>query len=95
MNWRSGVKARHFVVALHDHFIDKFAEAELPFGTRMESAADSQPSQTLAIPASPQSYSPSEDRWCLQCMTLPYVPPIVQAFDDDASGFVSILPLHE
>lgn len=100
MNWRSSVKARHFVAALHDYFIDKFTVAELPFGSQTENAADSQPSQphgqtAIAIPTSLQSYSPSEDRWCLQYMTLPYVPPIMQAFDDDASGFVSVLPLHE
>lgn len=101
MNWRTSVKARHFVSALHDHFIDLFSQADLPFGTRLvaqQSAISTSGANTSEHrPSSPVNSdeddprSSAVDRWCLKYMTLEYVPAIMEAFDDDASGYVSCI----
>jgi hypothetical protein len=101
MNWRTSVKARHFVSALHDHFIDLFSHADLPFGTRLV-AQQAAVSTTGAASESAENRSSSptksdsdtrssaDDRWCLRYMTLEHVPAIMEAFDDDASGYVQL-----
>lgn len=89
MNWRASLKARHFVASLHDHFIDRFNEADLPFGMGEDRPLPLSNNGLAAALTTPGPTS-SNDRWCLRYMTIAFVPPILQAFDDDASGFVSI-----
>lgn len=95
MNWRTTVKARHFVTALHDYFIDMFAQTNVAGLTGTPDIAVALGNNPLASPPSDiYSHSPSDDRWCLHYMTLEYVPAIMEAFDDDASGFViTVFPL--
>jgi len=62
--WRGSVKARHFVLALKDHY------AEIATGGNDGAA--------------------SSDKWALRYINVKYVRNIMEAFDEDASGFVTI-----
>ena len=62
--WRGSVKARHFVLALKDHY------AEMVAGGGADAA--------------------SLDEWALQYININYVRNIMEAFDEDASGFITI-----
>ena len=63
--WRGNVKARHFVMALKDYYIEK-------------AAGDSAGSLVGA------------DKWALKYINVNRARTILEAFDDDASGFVTI-----
>jgi len=63
--WRGNVKARHFVMALKDYYIEK-------------AAGESAGSLVGA------------DKWALKYINVNRARTILEAFDDDASGFVTI-----
>ena len=63
--WRGSVKARHFILALKDHY------AEIIDGSDGEGVT-------------------GPDRWALQFIGINYVRSILEAFDEDASGFVTV-----
>jgi hypothetical protein len=87
MNWRMSVKARHFVTALHDYFIDQLGQSNTSsIGWRAQSDVEGGASAT-----SGNERFGSDDKWCLRYMDPEYVPPIMEAFDDDLSGFVRTL----
>jgi hypothetical protein len=73
------VKARHFVLTLRDHYIEKLiAEAEgLAKGVR--SVGDS---------------SMSKNAWAIKFIEVARLQPILEAFDDDASGFITISEMN-
>jgi len=62
--WRGSVKARHFVLALEDHYAEVIAGGG-------EGATGS-------------------DEWALRFINVNYVRNIMEAFDEDASGFITI-----
>ena len=62
--WRGSVKAKHFILALKDHY------EEMVAGGRDD--------------------APSSDEWALQYINVSRVWDIMEAFDEDASGFVTI-----
>jgi hypothetical protein len=39
-------------------------------------------------------HDPNDD-WCLQYLTIPHVPAIMEAFDDDASGWIKLKEVNE
>ncbi|EGO19294.1 hypothetical protein SERLADRAFT_358650, partial [Serpula lacrymans var. lacrymans S7.9] len=99
MGWKGNVKARHFVLALHDYFVDKFQEYDeqkiintpcsLMSPLPPEDGFD--PSLTLSITATSYPMKiQADDRWALAYINVSHVQPILEAFDDDSSGFVSI-----
>ena len=61
--WRGSVKARHFIMALKDHFVAK-------------SANDPSPTNS--------------DPWAVKYIDIRHAQSILEAFDDDSSGFVTI-----
>lgn len=63
--WRGSVKARHFVLALKDHY------TEMAAGGDGESVSGS-------------------DRWALYFIGVNYARNIQEAFDEDASGFITV-----
>ncbi|KAI0266959.1 hypothetical protein BC834DRAFT_842690 [Gloeopeniophorella convolvens] len=76
-NWRGNVKARHFVLALRDHYLEKLA---LEDGTYGAGAAAHKASD--------------EDAWAITFMDITWLQPILEAFDDDASGFITISEMN-
>ena len=61
--WRGSVKARHFIMALKDHFVAK-------------STNDAGPMDS--------------DPWAVKYIDIRHARSILEAFDDDSSGFVTI-----
>jgi hypothetical protein len=73
--WRGNVKARHFVLALRDYYLEKLT-------TETEGVSDM---DTNAI-----SNSTNPDAWAIKYIDVMWVQPILEAFDDDASGFITV-----
>ncbi|KAH8830312.1 hypothetical protein DL96DRAFT_1707144 [Flagelloscypha sp. PMI_526] len=111
MGWRgASVKARHFILALHDHFSEKIREAEL--------IADNQPNDKSEVDGLPEDGSDGEgsesgseeethpdppplnfadldearrlDTWALNFLTVTHVQSILEAIDDDGTGFITV-----
>ena len=75
--WRSIVKARTLVLAVHDHFLHNFS-----------SRTDHVDEDGTTSPDT------MEDAWTLEYINILRLQPIIEAFDDDASGFVSIVEVN-
>ncbi|KAJ3575378.1 hypothetical protein NP233_g1131 [Leucocoprinus birnbaumii] len=88
MGWKGSVKARTFVLNLHDYY----AEQRNQFDARasMIPLPTPPPSSTRGSPilASPQRKA--DDRWALAYINAAYVQPILEAVDDDGTGYISI-----
>ncbi|KAH9171873.1 hypothetical protein EDB89DRAFT_2070429 [Lactarius sanguifluus] len=79
MGWRGSVKARHFVLALRDHYLEKLAvEADGVPGTGGGSIDSSR----------------NPDTWAIKFVDVTRLQPISEAFDDDASGFITISEMN-
>ncbi|TFK63867.1 hypothetical protein BDN72DRAFT_298933 [Pluteus cervinus] len=79
MGWRSSVKARHFVLALHDYYSDgSFLQLQ---GQGLGGNSSLRIADKLTL---------GEDRWALAYINVGHVQPIVEAIDDDGTQFVSI-----
>ena len=77
--WRGNVKARHFVLALRDNYLEK-----------LTSESDGIPdTSTSAI-----SNSTDPDAWAIKYIDVMRVQPILEAFDDDASGFITVAEVN-
>ena len=78
--WRGNVKARHFVLALRDHYLEILSsktEDDLGMGT-----------------SSIVSYK-NLDGWAIKYIDIMWVQPILEAFDDDASGFITVAEVNQ
>ncbi len=96
------VDARVFVAALHDHYQDMFdphSDVRIPETMEMLGTVKGPSSPTNddvhAIERASNGHSLGEtldqsDKWCLDFLNFRYLPSIMDAFDDDGSGFVSI-----
>ncbi|KAI0265430.1 hypothetical protein BC834DRAFT_879420 [Gloeopeniophorella convolvens] len=79
MGWRGNVKARHFVLALRDHYLEELAtETNGIRGISGVSVSD--------------SHNP--DAWAIKFIDVMRLQPILEAFDDDASGFITISEMN-
>lgn len=100
--WKGSVKARHFVLALHDYFHEKYggtrdadgsyhlrSASPAPSETESEDVKDFNLSLTTAF-ANNHNKRRADDHWALAYIDLLRVQSILEAFDDDASGFISI-----
>ncbi|KAI9464115.1 hypothetical protein BJY52DRAFT_887632 [Lactarius psammicola] len=79
MGWRGNVKARHFVLALRDHYLEKLA-----------AEAEEVPGKGAASINCPQN----PDAWAIKFIDVTRLQPILEAFDDDASGFITISEMN-
>jgi hypothetical protein len=91
------VKARTFVLSLHDFYLDQGikAEANQDAPNRDETNTPN-PGNPNAPPVAKNEliHNPDDD-WCLQYITVFNVPAIMEAFDDDASGWVKIKEVND
>ncbi|KAF8178104.1 hypothetical protein K438DRAFT_1978069 [Mycena galopus ATCC 62051] len=74
MGWRGSVKARHFVMSLRDYFQEAYTSK----------AADGKSDGQATIVVD------KADEWALQYISVARLQAISEAFDDDASGFVTV-----
>ena len=77
--WRGNVKARHFVLALRDYFREQFEEIK-----RQRSNGTTPTSSRIR----------QEDEWTLEYINVTRLQPIIEAFDDDASGFITVAEVN-
>lgn len=75
--WPGHVKARHFVLALHDYYHQELEKK------RKVSGGDTAISRVT-----------DKDEWALEWISLRRMQAIVEAFDDDASGFITIAEVN-
>ena len=74
--WRGSVKDRHFVLALREYFREKLD---------LLKKADESDS-----PSTPSHRVSEEDEWSMEYIHITRVQPIIEAFDDDGSGFITV-----
>jgi hypothetical protein len=72
------VKARHFVLALRDYYLDKILQTEGVVDLNTDSIHTSS----------------NPDAWAIKYIDLTWLQPIMEAFDDDASGFITIAEVN-
>ena len=77
--WRGSVKARHFVLALRDHYLEKLS---------------SEAQGVLDMSTSSIGNCTNPDGWAIKYIDIMRVQPILEAFDDDASGFITIAEVN-
>ncbi|TDL25421.1 hypothetical protein BD410DRAFT_639165 [Rickenella mellea] len=104
MNAHSSVKSRYFVLALHDHYLDLYENANALAGqlpdrdlappsptlSHAETEATNADGDTTFIQNSP----PEADKWCLQYLSIQNTSSISEAIDDDVSGFIKIAEVN-
>ncbi|KAI0757703.1 hypothetical protein C8Q80DRAFT_1091665 [Daedaleopsis nitida] len=74
MRWRGNVKARHFVLALRDYCLEKLDKLR-----KNEKTFDDYPTNVT-----------EQDEWTLEYINVTRLQAIIEAFDDDASGFITV-----
>ncbi|KAI0762326.1 hypothetical protein C8Q74DRAFT_143012 [Fomes fomentarius] len=74
MRWRGNVKARHFVLALRDYCLEKLDKLR-----KNEKTFDQYPTNVN-----------EQDEWTLEYINVSRLQAIIEAFDDDASGFITV-----
>ncbi|KAI0960928.1 hypothetical protein AcV7_000168 [Taiwanofungus camphoratus] len=79
MNWRGNVKTRLFVLTLRDHFREKAMDAKKKAQHDDQDNAD------------------TGDTWALDYLggSWTRIQPMMEAFDDDASGYISITEINQ
>ena len=81
-NWRGNVKARHFALALRDYYVEKHM-SETKGVTVLDHDTGSQIDTSSQI-----------DAWAIRFIDVIWLQPILEAFDDDASGFITITEVN-
>ncbi|TBU41129.1 hypothetical protein BD309DRAFT_868889 [Dichomitus squalens] len=76
MRWRGNVKARHFVLALRDYCLEKLDKLR-------------KNEQTFTDCDYPTLIT-EQDEWTLEYINVTRLQAIIEAFDDDASGFITV-----
>ncbi|KIJ42134.1 hypothetical protein M422DRAFT_254828 [Sphaerobolus stellatus SS14] len=88
MKWGGNVKARHFVLALHDYFTEKWG-LDVP----------EQPKEALTFKYPLRAFRPAKkgetDEWALGYLDPANLQTLSEAFDADASGFITIKEVNE
>ncbi|KAF8516802.1 hypothetical protein JB92DRAFT_2909317 [Gautieria morchelliformis] len=77
MNWRGSVKARHFVMTLRDYFHEKWS-----------TQGHGNEKNSIQLPLITDTHG--VDDWALAHLNVIKLQPISEAFDDDASGFITV-----
>ncbi|TFK69486.1 hypothetical protein BDN72DRAFT_819995 [Pluteus cervinus] len=91
MGWKGSVKARHFVLALHDYFSDGSLIPSKESNTSPRTPNALSPPIDLGPTADITSTKPgSNDEWTLAYVNVAHVQPILEAIDDDGTGLISI-----
>ncbi|KAI9459301.1 hypothetical protein F5148DRAFT_1319736 [Russula earlei] len=75
MGWRGNVKTRHFVLALRDYYLEKLASGS---------------ENSFTTSATGIHCTPDPDAWAIKYVDVFRLQPILEAIDDDASGFITI-----
>jgi hypothetical protein len=100
--WKGSVKSRHFIYALHDYMLEKIRSPAVGnFERFVESPSSSPIPSTNSSRESVSDASGEEsasvgrrrrdrDGWALAYISILRVQPLLEAFDDDATGWISV-----
>ncbi|KAF5348106.1 hypothetical protein D9756_010797 [Leucocoprinus leucothites] len=93
MGWKGSVKARHFVLALRDYFTDQFSvntphPNDLIIQIPTPETAVNPNNHLMQLTASKPILH--QDLWTLQYINVSHLSAILEAIDDDGTGFISI-----
>ncbi len=96
--WKgSSVKAKHLILALHDYFTDRLkAPTRGSSPISMLSPSGFEPGGPIKSPISPGDFSlkGKTDQWTLAYLNISHLQPILEAVDDDATGFITIKEIN-
>ncbi|KAF9447895.1 hypothetical protein P691DRAFT_705894 [Macrolepiota fuliginosa MF-IS2] len=98
MGWKGSVKARHFVLALRDYFTDQFNGVTYPTTPSIPVALPPSPNKHSSAAATGRivdaerlnGHITPSDQWTLEHINITHLQPILEAIDDDGTGFISI-----
>lgn len=91
MGWKGSVKARTFVLNLHDYYADHRNRVSDPPTVDRGSLSSSLGSpQSARMSPIPSPKKKTDDRWALAYINAAYVQSILEAVDDDGTGYISI-----
>ncbi|KAF5375182.1 hypothetical protein D9758_000034 [Tetrapyrgos nigripes] len=105
MGWKGSVKARHFVLGLHDHYAAQRTVLPSHQG-QLEPTTPSVDAVTPTVEAMTpfpgtgggtgvRKRVRREDLWALAYLNVSRVQPILEAVDDDGTGFISIKEVND
>ncbi|KAK0432641.1 hypothetical protein EV421DRAFT_1719390, partial [Armillaria borealis] len=98
MGWKgSSVKAKHLILALHDYFTDRLrAPTQSSSPTGMLSPPPFETGSPIKSPISPGDFPlrGKTDQWTLAYLNVSHLQPILEAVDDDATGFITIKEIN-
>ncbi|KAF8069331.1 hypothetical protein FPV67DRAFT_1492030 [Lyophyllum atratum] len=106
MGWKSTVKARHFVLALRDYFLEERSLHGPRYGHSSVSTVTSPNQLTSPSLSSPPAEPPHHDlsgppahcnneEWANAYVNVSYLQAIAESIDDDGSGFINIKEVNE
>ncbi|KAI0332934.1 hypothetical protein GY45DRAFT_365739 [Cubamyces sp. BRFM 1775] len=74
MRWRGIVEARHLVLAIYDYYNQRLDDQQ----------------HAIASGTTPTRPIPDEDLWAVKCIDLMHLQSLMEAFDNDTSGYISV-----
>ncbi|KAJ6476220.1 hypothetical protein C8R45DRAFT_373523 [Mycena sanguinolenta] len=99
MGWKLSVPDREFVLNLHDYYLAQYSEPidiEEYFKTPEGKTVQDVQGLRLALKnALSSAKARAEDKWALSLLTFQNIPRVLEAFDGDGSGFVSIWEVNQ
>ncbi|KAK0496681.1 hypothetical protein EDD18DRAFT_1105041 [Armillaria luteobubalina] len=90
MHWRGSAKVRDLVLALRDYYYSGNQSVLARPMREIASPASTTESDSEASHISEAIVQPADDQWALPYINLLRIQPLMEAFDDDVSGFVTI-----
>ena len=94
------MKARHLVLALHDHFVEESNVAlrtihEIANQGDTEGPSTDQVKEIIEVANRASHSASSEDRWAIEYISVYRVHALIEALDKDVSSFVTISEVNE
>ncbi|KAF7974234.1 hypothetical protein HWV62_13116 [Athelia sp. TMB] len=92
MDWKRSVNSREFVFALHEYFTEKYSRSD-PLRAYITSVAPKS-SEEFRV-AKRLANKKANNMRTLEYINMRHIQPILEAFDDDGSGYVSIREVNQ
>ncbi|KDR82349.1 hypothetical protein GALMADRAFT_817903 [Galerina marginata CBS 339.88] len=99
MGLKRSVKAKHFVLTLRDHLLTdrSLPGTAFPYQLLTPPAEEpepvlpsSRPTLRLELTSSQKKFESDSDEWIFDFIDVTHVQPVVEAMDEDGSGFISV-----
>ncbi|KAJ3817462.1 hypothetical protein F5880DRAFT_1618252 [Lentinula raphanica] len=88
--WKNSVKARHFVLALQEFYQDSSANPRLSMSSTSPTSSHSEiDKENKAV------HVPEVDQWAINYLDISHVQSILEAIDDDGTGFITIKEVNK